>query len=162
MKFSIHSRTFATQLTRCHLFSIICDCRLKRLPQSYPSCPWILAIYCLEAGPTENTVSIIIDQQYLDCCLFVGAGTFLPSRCLAVDVYSGFPASCHYIHLSLFLNVLFPRILFLISSVLYCVPSFTFCLLTLFLFHTFPSRGVSSLFLQEFSQRTTWEFSIRF
>jgi hypothetical protein len=54
------------------------------------------SLYILGADPTENTVSIVIAQQHLHfSCLFIAAGTFLPSRCLAMNVYSGFQASCH-------------------------------------------------------------------
>jgi hypothetical protein len=38
------------QQSRCHLFSIIFDCLLKRLPQ-------LFSLYNLGAAPTENTVS---------------------------------------------------------------------------------------------------------
>jgi hypothetical protein len=45
------------------------------------------SLHSLGADPTENSVSIVISQQYLDCCLFVAAGKFLPSRYLAMNVY---------------------------------------------------------------------------
>jgi hypothetical protein len=35
-------------------------------------------------------------------CVFVSTGTCLPSRCLAVNVYSGFQASCYNIYHQLF------------------------------------------------------------
>jgi hypothetical protein len=40
MKSSFRIRTLATQLSRCHLFSIIFDCRLERLPQLFPQLVW--------------------------------------------------------------------------------------------------------------------------
>jgi hypothetical protein len=46
------------------------------------------SLYSLGVDPTENTVYIITVPQYLDCCLFVAAGTCLSSRCLAKNVQS--------------------------------------------------------------------------
>jgi hypothetical protein len=40
MKSSFHSRTLATQLTRCLLFSIIFDCRLKIHPELLFQLAW--------------------------------------------------------------------------------------------------------------------------
>jgi hypothetical protein len=60
MKSSIHIRTLATQLNfSCHLFSIIFDCRLKRLPPLL-SAGLGSSLYSLGADPTENTVSIVL------------------------------------------------------------------------------------------------------
>jgi hypothetical protein len=47
------------------------------------------SLYILGADPTENTVSIVIPQNTsIVACSFVAAGTYLPSRCLAKNVYS--------------------------------------------------------------------------
>jgi hypothetical protein len=47
------------------------------------------SLYSLGADTTENTVPILIVQQYLDSCLSVAAGTCLPSRFLKINVYHG-------------------------------------------------------------------------
>jgi hypothetical protein len=44
-------------------------------------------LYSLGADPTVNTVSIVITP--IVTCLFISAGNCLPSRCVAMDVYSG-------------------------------------------------------------------------
>lgn len=47
------------------------------------------SLYSLGKDPTEDTVYIVISQQYLIvACLFVTEGTCLPSRLLAMNVYS--------------------------------------------------------------------------
>jgi hypothetical protein len=63
------------------------------------------SLYSNGADPTENTVSIVIAQKYIDCCLFThyGGNLFtepLPSneRLLWLR-YSGFQASCHNMHI---------------------------------------------------------------
>jgi hypothetical protein len=85
-------------------FSIIFDCRLKRLPQFYFSAGLWSSLYSLGATPTENMLS----KQFLYFnrgvftsplhrngsssivpCEFVAAGMCLPSRCLVIDVCSG-------------------------------------------------------------------------
>jgi hypothetical protein len=59
------------------------------------------SLYSLWAAPTENIVSIVIALQYMIvACLFVAAGICLPSRCLAVNVSSGFQALCHSIKIA--------------------------------------------------------------
>jgi hypothetical protein len=68
MKSSFHSRTLATQLTRCHLFLVIFDCRLKRLPQLFTA-GLGLSLYSLGEDPIENIISIVIVHQYFDYCL---------------------------------------------------------------------------------------------
>jgi hypothetical protein len=86
-----------TQLTlRCHLSSIIFDCRLMRLPHFF-------SLYSLYAAPTENTVSIVIAQQYFNCCLLIHWRGSLFTESLPSNErllwlrYSGFQASCHNI-----------------------------------------------------------------
>jgi hypothetical protein len=60
--------------------------------------------YIVSADPTENTVSIIIAQQYHDCCLVICCRgklftKLLPSsECLLWLCYSGFQVSCDCIH----------------------------------------------------------------
>jgi hypothetical protein len=80
------------------IFSIILDCRLKRLPQ-------LLSLYSLHGAPTEKIVS----KQFFHCyrgvytsrlhrngsssiiaCVLISTGYCLPRRCLAINVYSGF------------------------------------------------------------------------
>jgi hypothetical protein len=89
MKYSFHSWTLCKPTN----FSIIFDCRLKRLPQlfqlawdHYTALLWKLRKHCFHNYP--NSTLIV-------ACLFIAAGTCLPSRCLAVNIYSGFQASCH-------------------------------------------------------------------
>jgi hypothetical protein len=98
MKSSFHSRTLATQLTRCRLFSVIC--RLKRLPQLLFQL--IRDPRYTDSGQTQqNTVSIVRAQKYLDCCFRILCSgslftALLPSneRVLLLH-YSGSQASCH-------------------------------------------------------------------
>jgi hypothetical protein len=79
-----------TELTRCHLFSIMCDGCLKRLPQLSPQLamglPYIASGRIQQKTPFPNNPSIV-------ACVFVAAGRCLPS------VYSGstIPASYHNI-----------------------------------------------------------------
>jgi hypothetical protein len=52
-----------TQLTHCHFFSIIFDCRLQRLPQ-------FSSLYNLWEDPHKTSFPLLF-QQYLNCCLFI-------------------------------------------------------------------------------------------
>jgi hypothetical protein len=69
---------------------------------SYFSWPGILVI-SLGVDPTENTVSIIIAQQYFNCCLCIHCCGNLFTESLPSNerllwlCYSGFQASCHNI-----------------------------------------------------------------
>jgi hypothetical protein len=48
------------------------------------------SLYSLGADPTENTVSIVIAQQYFNCCLRIRCrGNLFTESCLAMKVYSG-------------------------------------------------------------------------
>jgi hypothetical protein len=82
--------------TLCLLFSIIFDCRLQRLPQ-------LFSLYS-RGGSTENTffltiplllqrcvyLAVAYKRQFFYCCVCIHfRGTCLPSRCLAMNVYSG-------------------------------------------------------------------------
>jgi hypothetical protein len=89
------------QLSRCHVFSVFLnsstlDCYLKKLSQSFgcrfstdsviPSAGLGSSLYSFGVDPTENTVS---NNFSIVACVFVAAGTCLPSRCLAMDVSYG-------------------------------------------------------------------------
>jgi hypothetical protein len=62
-------------------------------------------LHSLGADPTENTVSIITAQEYLDCCLFIRCTgnlfteSLLSNKHLLWLRYSGFQSSCHNIAL---------------------------------------------------------------
>jgi hypothetical protein len=64
------------------------------------------SLYSLRANPTEDTVSVVIVQQYLDCCLFSRCRGNLFTESLPNNErllwlgYSGFQASYHNIVVS--------------------------------------------------------------
>jgi hypothetical protein len=45
-------------------------------------------LYSLVADPTENTVSIVIAQQYFDCCLRIRCGANLLTKALPSNEYT--------------------------------------------------------------------------
>jgi hypothetical protein len=59
------------------------------------------SLHSLGTYPTENTVTIVIAQQYLDCCSFIRyrgnlfTGSLPSNERLLWLRYSGFQASCH-------------------------------------------------------------------
>jgi hypothetical protein len=62
----------------------------------------------LRADPTENVISIVVAQQYLTVvCLFVVAGTYLPSRCLTMNDYSGFAIPAFRSRVTIYCYVIF-------------------------------------------------------
>jgi hypothetical protein len=66
-----------------------------------PYSPLGSLLYSVGVDPTENTVSIVITQQYLDCCLRIRYRGNIFTESLPSDErklwlhYSGFQASCH-------------------------------------------------------------------
>jgi hypothetical protein len=75
-----------------------------RLPsQKTPSILSQLARNNLGADPSENTESIVIAQQYLDCCLPIRSRENLFTESLPINErllwlhYSGFQVLCHTI-----------------------------------------------------------------
>jgi hypothetical protein len=89
-----------TNDTICLLFSIIFDCRLKTLPQ--------LSRYIASGRPQQKTPFPNYSPTVIEVCLshrcIISAGTCLPSRCVAMNVYSGsaIPALRH--HVTMFSN----------------------------------------------------------
>jgi hypothetical protein len=75
----------------------------QRNSLNYHSAGLRSSLYTLGADPTENTVSIVIAQQYLNCCLFIPCRGNLFTESLPSNErllwlhYSGFQASCHNI-----------------------------------------------------------------
>jgi hypothetical protein len=61
------------------------------------------SLYSLGADPTENTVS---NNSSIVACVFVVAGTCLPSRCLVMEVSSGSVTPASRRHVTLFLGYL--------------------------------------------------------
>jgi hypothetical protein len=76
-----NSKTQLTTLNRTPLYNHFAWTE-KKTP--FPTIPLLLCllICCLETGSPSVA------------CMFISAGTFSPSRCLAMN-YSGFQASCH-------------------------------------------------------------------
>jgi hypothetical protein len=76
---------------------------IQRNSLNYRSADLRSSLYTLEVDPTENTVSIVIAQQYLNCCLSTHCHGNLFTKSLPSNErllwlhYSGFQASCHNI-----------------------------------------------------------------
>jgi hypothetical protein len=86
MKSSFHSRALGTQLTRCRLFSIIFDCRLKETPSIIIQLAWHPR-YIASGQPHRKTP--FPNNPFIDAYVFVAAGTCLLRRCIAMNFYSG-------------------------------------------------------------------------
>jgi hypothetical protein len=65
------------------------DCHLKRFPQ-------LFTLYMLGAYPTENTDSIVIVQQYLNCCMLIRCGRNVFTEMLPIS--ERLLCSCHNIN----------------------------------------------------------------
>jgi hypothetical protein len=74
-------------------------CHLKRLPQFCLCWPWILVIEP-RGGPDRKqrfpTIPLLLQRPLhrngsfsIVACVFISTGTCLPSRCLAMNVYTG-------------------------------------------------------------------------
>jgi hypothetical protein len=103
IKSSLHRMTFKSQLNSLPTLPNHLRLPSQETPSIIPSAGLGSSLYTIRADPTENTVSIVIAQQCLDCCLFIRCcGNLftesLPSndRLLWLS-YSGFQASYHII-----------------------------------------------------------------
>jgi hypothetical protein len=85
------------------IFSLSFNCHRQRLCQ-FSS---LSRIYSLGATPTENTVFVVISEQYFDYCMRIPCRgrlfteSLLSNGCLHWLRYSCFQASCHNIFLLL-------------------------------------------------------------
>jgi hypothetical protein len=86
---------FTNHYTTHYVFSITFDCHLQIYPQ-------FSSLYSLGADP-QKTLFPSLSQKYLNCCLFVAAGTCLPRRCLAMNVYSDFTIPAFGRHITVLL-----------------------------------------------------------
>jgi hypothetical protein len=82
------------QLSRCHLFSIISDCRFSANSQL----AW--DPYNVASGQTQQK-ALFANNPFIVACMFVAAGTCLMSRCLAINVYPGSTISAFRHHVIL-------------------------------------------------------------
>jgi hypothetical protein len=105
MKSFFHSRTLATQLS-LGVSSQSSSTAVSRDSLNYHSAGLGSSLYSLGSDPTENTVCIVIAQQYLDCCLLIRCSGNLFTESLHSNErllwisYSGFQASCHSIKIA--------------------------------------------------------------
>jgi hypothetical protein len=81
--------SFHIQFLSCHLLSVFQLSSLETLSVIYQL---VCNPHYIVSGQIqrENTVSMVIAQQYLDCCLLIYYNlNILLSHCLAMNVYSG-------------------------------------------------------------------------
>jgi hypothetical protein len=102
LKPPLHRLTFKSQL---HSLPFLFN-PFRLLSQETPSIitpAGLVSLYSLRADPTENAVSVVIAQKYLDCCLLFHCGGDLFTESLPSNKhlfwlrYSDFQASYHNI-----------------------------------------------------------------